>query len=577
MTTNGWFQFFFYAIVLTALTAPLGLYMARVFQKEQTFLDPVLVPVENLCYRLFGVDGAQEMTWVEYAIALLAFSVAGMILLYLLQRLQGYLPFNPMHFGTGSAPKFATGMTQDLAFNTSASFTTNTNWQAYSGETTLSYLVQMCGLTVHNFVSAAAGIAVALAFIRGFARRESKTVGNFWFDMVRCTLWVLLPGAVIFALILLWQGCPQNLHAYTQATTLQGASQLIAQGPVASQEAIKILGTNGGGFFNANSAHPFENPTPLTNLLQMLAMLVIGAAICITFGKMIGNTKQGWAIWGAMIVLFAAGFTVIYLAESAGNPTMSALVAHHVPNMEGKEVRFGIANTALFATTTTDASCGAVNGMHDSFTPLGGMIPMLNIMLGELIFGGVGSGLYMMLFYVIITIFIAGLMVGRTPEFVGKKIEAFEVKMTILGVLISPAIMLLLAAVAVMSKAGLAGIANPGAHGFSEILYAFVSCAGNNGSAFAGINVNTPFYNTLLGMDTLVGRFCCIIPALAIAGSLAKKKFIPESSGTMPTTNTLFVGLLVGSILIVGALTFFPALALGPLVEHFQMLAGKVF
>jgi K+-transporting ATPase ATPase A chain len=500
---------------------------------------------------------------------MLLFNLAGMLLLYAIQRLQGVLWLNPQGMAAVSP---------DLAFNTAASFTTNTNWQSYGGESTMSYLVQMAGLTVQNFASAATGIALAVALIRGFARRSANGIGNFWLDLTRCTLYILLPISLVAALFLVWQGIPQNLSPYVDATTLEGAKQTIAQGPVASQVAIKMLGTNGGGFFNANAAHPYENPTPLSNFVQMVLIFVLGAGLTNMFGRMVGDQRQGWAILAAMGVLFLAGVTVAYWAEAAGNPLLAQLgVDASGGNMEGKEVRFGIANSALFATVTTDASCGAVNAMHDSFMPLGGMIPLINMELGEIIVGGVGAGLYGMLLFVIITIFIAGLMVGRTPEYVGKKIEAKEVKMTMLAILVLPLFMLGLTALAVVIEPGLAGLANSGPHGFTEALYAYTSGAANNGSAFAGLSANTPFYNLTLGIDTLAGRFLMIIPMLAVAGSLAAKRIVPASLGTFPTHGPLFVVLLVGVILIVGGLTFFPALALGPVVEHLALAAGNVY
>jgi potassium-transporting ATPase potassium-binding subunit len=569
MTVNGWLQIALYCVLLTLLVKPLGGYMTRVFAGERTPLSPLLRPLERGLYRLSGIDEAEEQHWAGYAIAMLAFTLAGFVVLYALQRLQADLPFNPQHLDNVSP---------DLAFNTSVSFVTNTNWQSYVPETTMSYLVQMAGLTVHNFASAATGIALAVALIRGFARRSAKSVGNFWVDMTRCTLYVLLPVCVVVGLVMVWQGVPQNLSAYTAVTTLEGGKQLIAQGPVASQEVIKMLGTNGGGFFNTNSAHPFENPTALTDLIQILLIFSIGAALTNVFGRMVGNQRQGWAIFAVMGMLFLAGATVLYWAEGAGNPLFAHLPVDHLAgNMEGKEVRFGIANSALFATITTDASCGAVNTMHDSLTPLGGMIPMINIMLGEIIFGGVGSGLYGMLLFVIVAMFVAGLMVGRTPEYLGKKLEAKEVKMAMLGILILPLSMLGFTAVAVVIQPGLTALANAGPHGFSEALYAYVSATGNNGSAFAGLSANTPFWNSTLGIAMFVGRFLMIIPMLAIAGSLAAKKIVPVSAGTFPTDGGLFVGLVVGVILITGGLTFLPAIALGPVVEHLSMLAGTTF
>jgi K+-transporting ATPase ATPase A chain len=575
MTVNGWLQVALYCVLLVLLTKPLGGYMTRVFAGEKTLLSPVIRPLERGLYRLSGVDEAQEQHWITYAIAMLAFSFAGFVVLYALQRLQAVLPLNPQHLDAVSP---------DLAFNTSVSFVTNTNWQSYVPETTLSYLVEMAGLTVHNFVSAATGIALALALIRGFSRRSAKSVGNFWVDMTRCTLYILMPVCIVVGLVMVWQGVPQNLSAYTNATTLEGAKQLIAQGPVASQEVIKMLGTNGGGFFNANSAHPFENPTALTNLIQILLIFSIGAALTNVFGRMVGDQRQGWAIFAVMGLLFLAGTTVAYWSESAGNPLFAHLPIDQTAsalqsggNMEGKEVRFGIANSALFTTITTDASCGAVNNMHDSLTPLAGMVPMVNIMLGEIIFGGVGSGLYGMLLFVIVAMFVAGLMVGRTPEYLGKKLEAKEVKMAMLGILILPLSMLGFTAVAVVIQPGLSALSNAGPHGFSEALYAYVSATGNNGSAFAGLSANTPFWNSTLGLAMFIGRFLMIIPMLAIAGSLAAKKIVPTSVGTFPTDGGLFVGLVVGVILITGGLTFLPSLALGPIVEHLSMHAGATF
>jgi potassium-transporting ATPase potassium-binding subunit len=575
MTVNGWLQVALYCVLLVLLTKPLGGYMTRVFAGERTLLSPVLRPLERGLYRVSGVDEAQEQHWVLYAIAMLAFTFAGFVVLYALQRLQALLPFNPQKLDAVSP---------DLAFNTSVSFVTNTNWQSYVPETTMSYLVEMAGLTVHNFVSAATGIALALALIRGFSRRSAKSVGNFWVDLTRCTLYLLLPICIVVGLVMVWQGVPQNLSAYTDVTTLEGGKQLIAQGPVASQEVIKMLGTNGGGFFNANSAHPFENPTALTNFIQILLIFSIGAALTNVFGRMVGDQRQGWAIFAVMGVLFLAGTVVAYSSEAAGNPLFAHLPVDQTAsalqsggNMEGKEVRFGIANSALFTTITTDASCGAVNNMHDSLTPLAGMVPMVNIMLGEIIFGGVGSGLYGMLLFVIVAMFVAGLMVGRTPEYLGKKLEAKEVKMAMLGILILPMCMLGFAAVAVVIQPGLSALSNAGPHGFSEALYAYVSATGNNGSAFAGLSANTPFWNSTLGLAMFIGRFLMIIPMLAIAGSLAAKKIVPTSAGTFPTDGGLFVGLVVGVILITGGLTFLPSLALGPVVEHFSMLAGTTY
>ncbi|MBV8136864.1 MAG: potassium-transporting ATPase subunit KdpA [Deltaproteobacteria bacterium] len=575
MVWNAVLQVGIFSVLVTVISVPLGLYMARVFAGERTFLDPVLRPLERAIYRLCGVHPATEMTWGEYAIAILWFSAAGMLLLYAQERLQSWLPFNPQGLSA---------VNPALAFNTTASFTTNTNWQAYSGETTMTYLTQMAGLAFHNFVSAAAGIAAAIAVIRGFVRRSSPTIGNFWFDLVRATLWVLLPLSVIGAVLLVWQGVPQNLNPYVHVKTLEGAEQVIAQGPVASQEIIKNLGTNGGGFFNANSAHPYENPTPLSNLIEMLAIFSIGAALTHTFGQMAGDRRQGWALFAAMAFLFLAGAGVAIWAEQRGNPQFAAMgINQHASptqsggNMEGKEVRYGIVNSALWATVTTDTSCGAVNAMHDSFTPLGGLVPLLNMQIGEIIFGGVGSGLFGMLVMAVLSVFIAGLMVGRTPEYLGKKIEAREMKLAMFYVLIFPAVVLLGAMAAVATKAGLAGISNPGPHGFSQILYAYTEAGANNGSAFAGLSANTSFYNYTLAFVMLFGRFLMKIPALALAGSLAGKKSVPVSAGTFPTTGALFVALLVGVILIVAALTFFPADALGPIVEHLALYAGKLY
>ncbi len=564
MTINGWIQIALYCVLLLLITKPLGGYMTRVFAGDRTVLSPALKPLETGLYRLSGVQETEEQHWVAYAAAMLAFTFAGFVVLYALQRLQAVLPFNPQNLDV---------VPPDLAFNTSVSFITNTNWQSYVPETTMSYLVQMAGLTVHNFVSAATGVALALALIRGFTRRGAHTVGNFWVDMTRCTLYVLLPISILAGLFMVWQGVPQNLNAYTEATTLEGAKQLIAQGPVASQEAIKMLGTNGGGFFNANSAHPFENPTAITNLLQMLLIFSIGAALTNVFGRMAGDQRQGWALFSVMTLLFLAGTAAVYASEAAGNPLLHLAGG----NMEGKEVRFGIANSSLFTTITTDASCGAVNTMHDSLTPLGGLIPMLNIMLGEIIFGGVGSGLYGMLLFVIVAMFVAGLMVGRTPEYLGKKLEAKEVKMAMLGILILPLSILGFSALAVVIQPGLSGLSNSGPHGFSEALYAYVSATGNNGSAFAGLSANTPFWNATLGLAMFIVRFLMIIPTLAIAGSLAAKKIVPASAGTFPSDNGLFVGLVTGVILITGGLTFLPALALGPVVEHLSMIAGTTY
>jgi potassium-transporting ATPase potassium-binding subunit len=576
MTANGWFQIFFFLAVIAAITPPLGAYMTRVFARERTWLDVVLRPIEWLIYRTTGVDETREMRWTEYAAALLLFSAVSMLALYSMQRLQAVLPWNPQRLP---------GVPPDLAFNTAASFTTNTNWQAYSGESTMSYLTQMAGLAYHNFVSAAVGIAVAIAFIRGIARKEQHTIGNFWVDLVRGTLWILLPVCLVVAFVLISQGVVQNLKPYDSVQTVEGVKQVIAQGPVASQEAIKQFGTNGGGFFNANSAHPFENPTPLSNLVAMLGIFAISSGLTYTLGSMTGARRHGWAVWGAMAFLFLAGVTVAYWAEARGNPMLNALGADQTVsalapggNMEGKETRFGIANTALFATITTDASCGAVNGWHDSFTPLGGLVPLANIQLSEVVFGGVGAGMYGVLVYVILSVFIAGLMVGRTPEYLGKKIQAFEVQMAMLTVLIFSLLILTFTAISSVSPSfGTSSVLNPGPHGLSEMLYAYASAAANNGSAFGGISVNTPWYNTTLGLTMLFGRFFMIVPPLAIAGSLARKKQIPPSLGTFPVTTPLFSGLLVAVIVIVGALTFFPALSLGPVVEHLLMQDGRTF
>jgi K+-transporting ATPase ATPase A chain len=599
MTLNGWLQIAVFFLLVLAITKPLGIFMAKVFNRERTFLDPVLRPLERLIYRLTRVNEETEMPWTEYAIAMLLFSTVSMLLLYLMQRVQGFLPFNPQKLGAVSPAH--------VAFNTAASFTTNTNWQAYSGETTMSYFTQMAGLAFHNFVSAAVGIALAIALVRGIARREKETIGNFWVDLVRCCLWVLLPFCVVGSLVLVSQGVVQNLKAYDTVKILepqQGpkvdangkpiigpdgkpatdtvTTQTIAQGPVASQEIIKEFGTNGGGFFNANSAHPFENPTPLTNLIELVAIFAIGSGLTYTLGRMTGSQAHGWAVWGAMAVLFFAGILTAYWAESRGNPLLAG-VDQHVSalqsggNMEGKEVRYGIANSTLWATVTTDTSCGAVNSWHDSYTPLGGMVPLANIMLSETVFGGVGSGLYGVVIYVVLAVFIAGLMVGRTPEYLGKKIEAYDVKMAMLTTLIFPLVILGFSAISVVKGYGTSSILNPGPHGFSEILYAFTEGAGNNGSAFGGLTANTMWYDTTIGLTTLVGRFLMIIPMLAIAGNLAKKKYVPPSLGTFPVTTPLFSFLLISVILIVGALTFFPALSLGPILEHLLMGVGKTF
>jgi potassium-transporting ATPase potassium-binding subunit len=575
MTISGWLQIALFSVIVILITRPLGGYMTRVFTGEGTFLSPLLRPVERAVYWCCGVDEKEEQHWLTYAVAVLFFSVAGFVSLYALQRLQWYLPFNP---------QAQTGVEQSLAFNTSVSFVTNTNWQSYVPETTMGYLVQMAGLTVHNFVSAATGIGMALALIRGFSRREARAVGNFWVDLTRATLYVLLPIAVVATLALVWQGVPQNLGAYIDATTLEGAKQTIAQGPVASQEVIKELGTNGGGFFNANSAHPYENPTLLTNLIELLLMFAIGAGLTNVLGRMANDERQGWAIFAAMALLYLAGVTTAYWSEAQANPGFAALNIDSAQsavqaggNMEGKEVRFGPVNSALWATVTTDTSTGAVNSMHDSFLPIGGMVPLVNMQLGEVIFGGVGSGLYGMLAFAIVAMFVAGLMVGRTPEYLGKKLEAKEVKMTILALLSLPLSILGWTALATVLPAGLAGPANAGPHGFSEILYTYSSSTGNNGSAFAGISANTLFYNTTIGFAMLIGRFIMVIPLLAVAGSLAQKKLVAPSAGTFPTNRPLFVGLLVGVVLIIGGLTYFPAIALGPAVEQVAMNQGKTF
>jgi K+-transporting ATPase ATPase A chain len=571
MTANGWIQIGIFIAILVALARPLGGYMTAVFEGRVRFLRPV----ERSIYGLCGVDERQEQHWLAYGVGMLLFHAAGFLLLYTLQRAQYYLPFNPMG---------QTAPSPDSSFNTTVSFITNTNWQSYTPESTMGYLVQMAGLTVQNFASAAAGIVLSIVLIRGFARRSAQTVGNFWVDMTRCVLYILLPISIVGALVLVWQGVPQNLGAYTEATTLEGVKQVIAQGPVASQEIIKELGTNGGGFFNANSAHPFENPNALTNLIEMVAIFALGVGLTNVFGRMVGNERQGWAILGAMAVLFIAGVAVCYWAEAAGNPQIAALGVDQAPsamqaggNMEGKEVRFGIVNSALWATITTDTSCGAVNSMHDSYLPLGGMVPLINMLLAEVIVGGVGSGLYGMLLFAIVALFVAGLMVGRTPEYLGKKLESKEVKMTMLAILCLPLSILVLTAIAVVVAPGLAGMSNSGPHGFSEVLYAYTEGAGNNGSAFAGLSADTPFYNSTIGLAILVGRFFVIIPMLAIAGALAAEKTSPPSAGTFPTDGGLFVGLLVGVVVIVGGLTYFPAVALGPVVEQFAMNAGTLY
>ena len=567
MTINGWIQILIFCGIIIALIKPLGSYMTRVFTGERTFLSPVLVPIERGLYRLAGTSEREEQHWTSYAAAMLLFNLAGFLLLYFLQRSQGSLPFNPM--GMSNVPA-------DLAFNTATSFVTNTNWQNYGGESTMSYLTQMAGLTVQNFVSAATGVAIAIALIRAFSRKSMKTLGNFWIDLTRCVLYILLPICVVMTLAFVALGVPQTIGSYVEATTLEGARQVIALGPVASQLAIKMLGTNGGGFFNANSAHPFENPDAISNMIQMVAIFAIGASLTNVFGRMVGNERQGWAIFAAMGVLFVAGVAICYWAEAAGNPLIHALGIDG-SNMEGKETRFGIAMSALFAVVTTAASCGAVIAMHDSMMALGGMIPMINMMLGEIIIGGVGAGFYGIILFVVVAIFVAGLMVGRTPEYLGKKIEAKEVKMAMLAVLCLPLSILGFTAIASVIPTGLASIANPGPHGFSEILYAYTSGTANNGSAFGGLSGNTPWYNITIGLAMLMGRFLVIIPAMAIAGSLVAKKAAPESAGTFPTHGPLFVGLLIGVILVVGGLIFFPALALGPVAEHLAMINGQTF
>ena len=567
MTLIGWIQIFLYCAIVVALVKPLGWYMTRVFNGEATFLSPVLRPVERGIYWIGGVDERREQHWLTYAVAMLLFHVGGFLIIYGLMRLQALLPFNPAE---------QSAVAEDLSFNTAISFITNTNWQNYGGESTLSYLTQMVGLTHQNFLSAATGIALAVALIRGFSRSSMRTIGNFWVDVTRCTLYVLLPICIVYALFLVSQGMPQTLGAYVDATTLEGGKQTIAVGPVASQVAIKMLGTNGGGFFNANAAHPFENPTALSNFVQMISIFVLGAALTNVFGRMVGNQRQGWAILAVMGVLFIAGVAVTYWAEASGTTALHALGLTG-GNMEGKEVRFGIVASSLFAVVTTAASCGAVNAMHDSFTALGGMIPLINMQLGEIIVGGVGAGLYGMLLFVVLAIFVAGLMVGRTPEYVGKKIEAREVKMAMLAILVLPLSYLGWTAVAVVLPSAVASMANSGPHGFTEVLYAYTSATGNNGSAFAGLTGNTFFYNLTLASSMFVGRFFMIVPAMALAGSLAGKKSHPASAGTFPTTGGLFVGLVVGVILIIGGLTFFPALALGPIVEHLAGNANTLF
>ncbi len=599
MTANGWFQILLFFGLVLLVTKPLGKFITRVFSRERTLLDPVLRPLERLIYRLSWVDENHEMGWKEYCISMLLFSAISMLVLYGLERLQGFLPLNPQKFGAVNSPA--------LAFNTAASFTTNTNWQNYAGETTMSYVTQMAGLAYHNFMSAAVGIVLAIAFIRGIARRQMKTIGNFWVDLVRCNLWVLLPVCMVGALVLVSQGVVQNLKPYDTAKLIepiqvprvgtdgkpildaQGkqamdtvTEQVIAQGPVASQEIIKEFGTNGGGFFNANSSHPFENPTPLSNMLELVAIFSLGSALTYTLGQMTGSQRHGWAVWAAMAILFFSGVAVAYWAEARGNTLLAGTdqkgsLTQPGGNMEGKEVRFGIANSALWATVTTDTSCGAINSWHDSFTPIGGLVPLANVMLSEVVFGGVGSGMYGMLVYIVIAVFIAGLMVGRTPEYLGKKIEAYDVKMAMLVVLVFPLVILVFSAISAAFNFGTSSILNPGPHGLSEILYSFTSQAGNNGSAFAGLTTNTPWYNIAGAMTMLIGRFLMIIPVLAIAGNLAEKKYVPPSLGTFPVTTPLFTVLLIGVILIIGALTFFPGLSLGPILEHLLMMAGKAF
>jgi len=600
MTPNGWLQILLFFACVVAVTKPVGVFMAKVFSRERTWLDPVMRPVEKLIYKLTGVNEEREMRWTEYSIAMLLFSGVSMLVLYFLERTQQWVP----HFLN---PQKLANVAPDLAFNTAASFTTNTNWQFYSGENTMAYLTQMAGLAYHNFASAAVGIALAIAFIRGVARKEKETIGNFWVDLTRSMLWVLLPACVVYAMLLVSQGVIQNFRPYDTVKLVEPqqvqrvgqdgklvvdakgkpvmdtvTDQVIAQGPLASQEAIKMLGTNGGGFMNANSSHPFENPTPLSNFLEIFSIFVIPTGLTYTLGRMTGSQHHGWAVFWAMAVLFFAGVTTAYWAESKGNPLLAGAdqrLSAMQPggNMEGKEVRFGIANSALFATVTTDASCGAVNGMHDSYTPLGGMVPLVNIMLGEIVFGGVGAGMYGMLIFVVLSVFIAGLMVGRTPEYLGKKIESYDVKMAMLYVLIFPLSILVFSAISALSpNLGLATLTNTGPHGLSEMLYAFTSATGNNGSAFAGLNPNR-WYNLTVGFATLIGRFLMIVPMLAVAGSLARKKIVPPSPGTFPVTTPLFTALVVSVIIIVGALTFFPALSLGPILEHLLMNAGKTF
>jgi K+-transporting ATPase ATPase A chain len=573
MTANGWLQFVAFFAVLLLLMRPLGLYIARVVEGEKTFLDPLLRPIERFFYRVCGIQADQEMSWQQYSVAMLIVSFVSLLLTYLIERVQSLLPWNPQHLA---------GVSPALAFNTAVSFTTNTNWQSYSPETTMSYFTQMVGLAYHNFLSAAIGIAVAIALVRGIARKQSATIGNFWVDTTRVILWILLPICLVVAPILIGQGVIQNLKPYTAITTLQHGTQSLAQGPVASQEVIKELGTNGGGFFNANSAHPFENPTPFSNFIEMGLILLIPAALTVTLGKMTGSSGHGWAVFSAMAILFIAAYSVCYWAESRPHPLLHGVdqkttLINSGANMEGKEVRNGISQSALFATVTTDTSCGAVNSAHDSYTPLGGMMLLVNMMLGEVVFGGVGSGLYGMLIFVVLSVFIAGLMVGRTPEYLGKKIESYDVKLAMLFVLIFPLVILVLGAIAVLSPVALASLNNGGPHGFSEILYAYVSTAANNGSAFAGLNANTNWFNLTLAFNMLAGRFFMKVPMLALAGNLAQKKSVPPSSGTFPVNTALFTVLLVGVVLIVGALTFFPALSLGPILEHLLLHAGKTF
>ncbi|MEO8483287.1 MAG: potassium-transporting ATPase subunit KdpA [Acidobacteriota bacterium] len=595
MTAVGIYQILFFFVLILAITKPLGIFMARVFKGERTFLHPILRPLERGIYRLSGLREDVEQSWTQYAGALLAFTIAKFVFTYLIQRMQGWLPFNPQGFSTAHAAAGAATLTPDSAFNTAVSFVTNTNWQSYGGETTMSYFVQMTALTVSNFTSAAAGIAVAIALVRGFARHESKTIGNFWVDLTRSTVYILLPIALVGALVFASQGVIQNVDSYTHAATVEGAAQVIAQGPVASQEAIKQLGTNGGGFFNANSAHPFENPTPFSNVWQIVLIFMIPAGLTFTFGEMVRDRRQGWALFAAMSVMFLAGAFVAYGSEQSGNPlltqqgiTASAAGGQPGGNMEGKEVRFGIAQSALFATVTTDASCGAVNSMHDSYTPIGGLVPLFNIMTGEVIFGGVGAGLYGMLLYAILAVFIAGLMVGRTPEYLGKRIEQKEVKMAMLALIATAFSILVFTAISAVIQfpqggywnpqgPAIANVNNAGPHGLAEILYAYSSGTGNNGSAFAGLSANTPWYNLTIGLAMIIGRFLFLLPLLAAAGSLALKKRVPVTSGTLPTHGGLFVGLLVGTVIIVGALTFFPALSLTPIVEHFLMHQGRLY